>query len=232
MLSCLLDTTTSVHPVLAREWTAPISLTLSSVQHSITLWATQSLKGWSHTCWALANPVTPGLGRAALLALSAENALPDIWHHGDSSTWPLLCVHAQSPCACLLLAQQCQDVEVCFPCVGLAHLQAPALWLVMLCCRTDFSGGQRYLLPVKRSVKWELGFHWSSGWACLWRSSVLSSALGLHLADCVTKYFPQATSYHFCAWIKRQFLTLFNCGFLSICNILLFSLFLMFLQFC
>lgn len=45
---------------------------------------------------------------------------------------------------------------------------------------------------------------------------------------CVSQvsYFPQATSCHFFVWIKDQLLTLLNCRFLSICDILLFSLFL------
>lgn len=83
-------------------------------------------------------------------SLSAENALRDTWYQGHSATWPLLlCVYAQSPCACLLPAQQCQEVGACGPCVGLTHLQTPTLWLVMLCCWIDFSGGQRYLWKCK-----------------------------------------------------------------------------------
>lgn len=170
-------------------------------------------------------------------SLSAENALPDTWHQGNSATWPLLCVHTQSPCACLLLAEQCQDVETCIPCVGQTHLQISTLWLVMLCCRTDFSGRQGYLFPVK-SIKWDSGYHWGSGCACLWHSSACPLYSHLHLDSTLlnvyepSKYFPQATSCHFCARIKHQLLNFLTAGVFPFAIFCYFHCFLVFLQFC
>lgn len=164
-------------------------------------------------------------------SLSAENALPDTWHQGHSATWPLWCVHAQSPCACLLPAQQCQDMEACVPCVGLTQLHTPTLWLVMLCCRTDFSGGQRYLLPVKTSVHENLDttealvvhvygthLHFLCTLICIWTPPcwMCVSQGGIFHGQQVAIFVPKLTSASYT----------FNCVFLSICNILLFSLFL------
>lgn len=74
-------------------------------------------------------------------------------------------------------------------------------------------------------------------WVCMLMalicsSSVLSSSQNLDLDSTLlsvckpSKYFPQATSCHFCAQVKFQLLMLSNCRFLSICSIPLFSSFL------
>lgn len=150
MPSCLLNTTVSVHLFLPGNEQLPSLSPLSSVQHSITLWVSQSLKGWSHTSWALAKPATPALCRAALLAhcqLRMPSQTPDIRgtrpldHYGVSMLSPLVPVSSQH-----------SNARTWKPVFRMLGLDTPTLWLVMLCRRTDFSGGQRYLVLVKRSV--------------------------------------------------------------------------------
>lgn len=193
MPSCLLGTLLSLHPELARGWTVPIPLTLSSLQHSITFWATQSPQGWSRTCWALAHPLhTSARQGSPVGSLSAEDALPAPSTGGIQPLETILCVRAQSPYVRLLPAQQCRDLEASCWCVGLTHLWTSALWLVTLCHGTNFSGGQRYLPPEKGvwaeslDTSEALGVR-VDGTHLLFLCTLIfsESGLGLHLAECM-----------------------------------------------
>lgn len=95
-------------------------------------------------------PATPALCRAALLArcqLRMPSQTPDIRgtrpldHYGVSMLSPLVPVSSQH-----------SNARTWKPVFRMLGLDTPTLWLVMLCHRTDFSGGQRYLVLVKRSV--------------------------------------------------------------------------------
>lgn len=145
MPSCLLGIIPSLHTELARGCTVPIPLTLSLLS-SITL-------TMSRLEPHVLSPSKPAAyqrraGQPCLLrTLSQADSVGGIQPLGT-----ILCVHARSPFACLLPAQQCWDLEAGCRCVGLTRLQTNALRSVTLCRGTHISGGETDLPPVKRSV--------------------------------------------------------------------------------
>lgn len=168
--------------------------------------------------------------------LSAENALWDTWHQGHSATWPLLCVHAQSLVPVSSQHSNARRWEPVVRVLGLHACQLPpsGWWCCAVGLISQEDRGTYFLYKVwNESVDIPLRLWLCMFMAFICSSSVFSSGLGLHLAECVwAEYFPQATHCHFCAWIKHQLLALFNAGFFPFAIFCCFHCFLIFLQFC